>query len=219
MIKKTKHATGFTLIELIVVLIIIGVAIGLVAIRTEAFSGLRQDGAIRRLTESLVLLHQQAIIDQEFYIIEFDLQNNSYKVGALKADSWMAFQSNPQLLALANDAGNLTLELASFLSPNLGRDQEMIPPPSLPSLAEPTELPDGLSFLDIQTFQGKITPDTGVKPYLLFSPRGFSDFGVIHLTGVDGRPMTILVNPFTGLTKVYREYRDFNWTYGSRNQE
>jgi hypothetical protein len=65
----------------------------------------------------------------------------------------------------------------------------------------------------------------GLKPaseggtaYMLFSPRGFSEFSVIHIVLSNGAPVTILVNPFTGGTEIYREYKDFKWTYG-RNKE
>ena len=54
--------------------------------------------------------------------------------------------------------------------------------------------------------------------YILFSPRGFSEFAILHLSSTTRDPVTILINPFTGLTETFREYRDYEWTYG-RNKE
>jgi hypothetical protein len=95
----------------------------------------------------------------------------------------------------------------------------MIPPPSFPSLAEPTELPPTIAFEDIVTPRGKVTPDDKREnPFLLFSPRGASEFGVIHLATADNRHVTILVNPWTGVAEVFPEYKDFQWTLGKEKK-
>ena len=119
---------------------------------------------------------------------------------------------------IAQDAGNLSLELAAFLSPSSGATQTMIPPPSFPSLAEPVTLPQGVEFDDIKTMRGKHLAGEGGLAAILFSPRGFSEFSVIHLL-IGGEPVTILVNPFTGLTETYYEYKEFEWTYGRSRED
>jgi hypothetical protein len=60
--------------------------------------------------------------------------------------------------------------------------------------------------------------ETEGNPYIMFSPRGFSEFAVVHITLPTNETITILVNPFTGITKVLRADKDFTWTYGRNNQ-
>jgi hypothetical protein len=93
----------------------------------------------------------------------------------------------------------------------------MAPPPDFPSLAEEQYFPPGTTLTDVRTLRGVQTPVDG-EAYILYSPRGFSEFSVIHLQLSNGEVVTILVNPWTGNPEIYRGYRDFEWTYG-RNQQ
>lgn len=198
---------------------IITVIFGVISIRSTAFGYWQREGAIRRLSETITFLHHRAINDGVFYRMEFDLdpESSSYRVGQIVAEE----RDETELIALSSSeagVGILSLQLADFLTPSVGRYQTMIPPPDFPSLAEPVELPPGLLYQDIRTMRGLQAADSNYdqKPYILFSPRGFSEFAVIHLQFGDDNEgkVTILVNPFTGLTEIYREYRDFQWTYG-----
>ncbi|MCO6431874.1 MAG: prepilin-type N-terminal cleavage/methylation domain-containing protein [Deltaproteobacteria bacterium] len=209
-ISPLKDQGGITLIELVVVLLLIGVGFGVVAVRTGSYSYWREEGFIRRLSETIVFMHYQAVTDQAFYQLEFDFDTHTYSVGVIRPDA----DISEELKLLASDAGHLTLELATFLSPAIGRSHTVIPPPSFPSLAEPIEIPPEIVFTDIRTMRGKKVAAEGGKAYILFSPRGFSEFSVLHFETSNGGPVTILVNPFTGNTTIYREYRDFQWTYG-----
>jgi prepilin-type N-terminal cleavage/methylation domain-containing protein len=201
---------AFTLIELVIVLLLIGLLLGLIGFRTGTFSFWKEEGFIRQLTETVTFLHHQAVTDQAFYRLEFDFDHNTYRIGVMKSD----FESDDSLKDLAVEAGTLSIELAAMLNPSLGEDQTMIPPPSFPSLAEPVQLPSGTVYKDVRTMRGMKSASEGGTAYMLFSPRGFSEFSVIHLTLSNGAPVTILVNPFTGGTDIYREYKDFKWTYG-----
>ena len=203
------HHSGFTLIELAVVIMIIGIALGLVAIRTGTFAYLKEEAFIRQFSETLVFLHHQAMADEAFYRMEIDLDDDSYHIGVMRTEE----DETENLKDLAASAGSLTLELAAFLSPSLGKTQTMIPPPNLPSLSEPVHIPTGSHFIDVRTRAGLFARKQGGKVGLMFSPRGFSDFAVIHLKLSNGKPVTILVNPFTGLTEIFRDDRDFQWTY------
>ncbi len=72
------------------------------------------------------------------------------------------------------------------------------------------KLPSGVFFSDIQTerTQGKIA--SGRDGFILFLPTGIVDSAVIHLrTGRDNF-FTLSTNPYTGATKVFDEYVEFN---------
>lgn len=208
--RSISGVRGFTLLELIVVLIIIGVAGTLMALRLGTFTFWEHEGYIRRLTETISFLHHHAVVDQTFYRMEFDFEERSYTVGAMRVEE----ESTSELIELASELGILSVELAAFLSPSIGKTQTIIPPPSFPSLAEPVVAPKGLLIRDVQTMRGKQEPGVGPRPYIMFSPRGFSEFAVIHLGLTGESSVTILVNPFTGVPEILREYKDFEWTYG-----
>jgi hypothetical protein len=96
----------------------------------------------------------------------------------------------------------------------------MIPPPSIPSLAQPTKLPGQLRLLDVVTRRGKAQRGEGRNnPYLLFYPSGFSDFGVIHISTGEDSSLTIFSNPWTGVAEVYDGYKEFKWTLGRRDAD
>jgi hypothetical protein len=165
------------------------------------------------MAETMVLLHNQAVMDQAYNRVEFDLEKNSYRVGTMRVDDVSAQGAGAINLPI------LSMELASLLSPSLSGETTMIPPPSFPSLAEPTILPGDMIFEDIQTPRGKAKQgDKRDNPFLLFSPRGFSEFGVVHLRMSGDKPVTLLVNPWTGLSEVYREYKEFQWNLGKADK-
>ncbi|MEY4667506.1 MAG: hypothetical protein RL518_205 [Pseudomonadota bacterium] len=206
---KGHAERAFTLIELVLVITIMGLMIGIFSVRLSDINFWKEEAALRKLSELVVYLNNAAVMDQSFYRIEFDLENRQYRVGVVKNDSnIMQNQSG------ANVPG-LQLELSAMLSPDMGDEATVIPPPSMPSLAEPTTLPGSMEFLDVMTPRGKVsTGDKRDNPYLIFSPRGTSEFGVIHLALGPGLPVTILVNPWTGMAEVYREYKDYKWNLG-----
>lgn len=209
--RHRHHARGFTLVELVLVILIIGLAMGLLSIRLGILDFWREQTALRKLAETIVLLNNQAVMDQAFYRMEFDLEKNQYRVGVMRPDD---------TITATNQGVNLPplqLELAALLSPKIADGSTMIPPPSIPSLAEPSTLPGNLVFLDIVTPRGKTTRDEDREnPFLMFSPRGFSEFGVIHLSSGPNSAVTILVNPWTGLAESHPGYKEYKWTLGKQ---
>ncbi len=206
---------GFTIIELVIVIAIIGISAGIIALRMGTIDYWREEAATRRLKEVLGLLYYQAITDQVYYALRFNIDENFYEVGVMRAEG---DQNETEIGELNDGAGLLSVELSAFLNPSIGEAQSFIAPPNFPSLAEKNYLPATTHIQDIKTMRGKSTAGQGGQPYILFSPRGFSEFFVMHLEGRGGQPTTIVMNPFTGTPKVYPEYREFEWSYG-KNQE
>jgi prepilin-type N-terminal cleavage/methylation domain-containing protein len=206
---KGHTERAFTLIELVLVITIMGLMIGIFSVRLSDINFWKEEAALRKLRDLVVYLNKAAVMDQSFYRIEFDLENRQYRVGVIKnASSIMQNTSGANIPPLQ-------LELSAMLSPDMGDESTLIPPPSMPSLAEPTTLPGAMEFLDVMTPRGKVTTgDKRENPYLIFSPRGTSEFGVIHVALGPGHPVTILVNPWTGIAEIYREYKDFKWNLG-----
>ncbi len=221
--RPLRSPGGFTIVELILVIVIVGLATGLIAVRTGTLDAWREQTALRKLTETIVLLNNQAVMDQSFYRLDFNLEDNSYKVGVMRAEYQAGGNSDDSLMQPGGGRVNLPilqLELAELLSPAIGDSATLIPPPSIPSLADPVKLPGRLVLLDVSTPRGKITAgDRRSNPFLLFYPSGFSEFGVIHISTGGDSAITILSNPWTGLAEVYNDYRDFKWTLGRRDTD
>lgn len=214
--RSTSRASirGFTLIELILVIVLIGIIFMLAGFRTGTFSFWREEGFLRKLSETIQFLHYQAVTDQAFYRLEFDFDKNTYRIGILKAEG-----PEDSSLDVADESGNLTRELTFFLNPSISEESTLIPPPSFPSLAEPQPLPAGVTVESVKVMRKEYSRSQGGTIAINFSPRGFTDFSVIHLKMSNGSPITFLVNPFTGAPEIYREYKDFEWSYGRKGKK
>jgi len=209
---RARLIRAFTLIELIVVIAIFGVVMTVVGVRLGVFSYWNEESFIRRLSETIVFLHHQSIADQSFYELEFDFEKNTYRIGVLRSDNDLS----TEVQEVSQDAGAISLELAAFLNPSIGKDYTIIPPPGFPSLGTPVEFPPDTVVERLRTMRGITERSKGARDYIRFSPRGFSEFAVIHLRIRDKGQRTILVNPFTGNTEIFNGFRDFEWTYGRK---
>jgi hypothetical protein len=181
----------------------------------------------------MTFLHHRAVADGVHYRMDFHMSDSGecyedtgkYCIRIWEVVAQQQNYSNVQgLLQAGASVGILSLELAVRLHPSTGTYQNLVEPRNFPSLAKPIYLPAGSFFEDVRTMRGKHTPRESAEqmPYILFSPRGFSEFAVVHLSfglnDQEPQQITILVNPFTGLAEVYREYKDFEWTYGRQKK-
>ena len=230
---RSADSRGITLIELVIVVSVIGAIYGLIAFRPGSRLYWERESFLRKLTETITFLHHRAVADGVHYRMEFHMSETSecyekqgqfcIRIGELVPEGGTT-SGVSGLISAGGGVGILSLELAMRLQPSLGKYQNMIEPRNFPSLAKPLMLPAGAFFEDVRTMRGKHTPRDGAEqiPYIIFSPRGFSEFAVIHLSfglhNQEPAQVSILVNPFTGLTEVYREYKDFEWTYGRQEQ-
>ena len=84
-------------------------------------------------------------------------------------------------------------------------------PSELKSLAKPKELTDGLSFQDMRVEENET--DSG-RAFIRLSPRGSSQFAVVHFLVEEEANFTVMMNPSTGKVSIKEGYEDFKWTYG-----
>jgi prepilin-type N-terminal cleavage/methylation domain-containing protein len=214
---RSRSNLGLTLIELLVTLIIIAVSFVLVGSRLGIANYWSEEAFLRKIRETITFLHQQAVVDQIFYQLQIDFEKQEYQVFAMNVDRSATEDPNSALTA-QQDVGYLTQELAQLQSPAIGQSYDLIPPPAFPSLGEPIKVPGTIKITSVKTARGNFDAKEVESAYILFSPRGFSEFAVIQMDqGPEGHN-TILVNPFTGSASLFREEKDFDWTYGRENQ-
>lgn len=217
-----SNPRAFTLIELVIVILVVGLLMLLATIPTGAYQYWKEEAFIRRLTETIQFLHTQAVADQAFYRLELDFgkdeQKSFFSVGVVQPEEDTALQTQN---AASEDIGLVSTELYFFLHASTGAEGSytIIPPPSFPSLYEPVFFPQDVVLEGVRTASARYDREHDDKAFLVFSPRGFSAFAVLHLRLSKGAPVTILVNPFTGMTSIYREFRDFEWTYSKTQGE
>ena len=212
---------AFTLLEVVIVILIVGL-LAVLVLRPQLgnYRYWEHEGAIRKLSELVTFLYYQAMTDGSNYRLEFNLHTERpfYKIGQLVNEQSI---DNTDANEIFESGTLLSQEIEHFLHPTAATYSYMIEPENIPSLAEPIYLPEGLYIEDIRTMRGVYNSSSDEdKPYIIFSPRGFSEFAVIHLRQErdSDQYITILINPFTGLTTIYRDYRDFEWTYDNRNE-
>lgn len=198
---------GFTLLEIMIVVVLMALLALSVSSGFGMLTHYRENQYITDLVQTLEFLHAEALSSQQFYQIEFDLVRRSWHVGLLQPEP------EPASTAPGTGVGILTMELADFLNPPLGNAQSFMIPPDFPSLAKERIMPGTGGFADIVTPRGKITPETGEKPYVIFSPRGFTEFTVFHIVLQNGTSVTLVTNPFTGEIEIHNGYKEFRWTY------
>ena len=83
--RKVNQHRGFTLIELMVVMVIIALIMGLVATSmSKSISGAEARAASRKLVTSLRYTRARAIIEKQEQVFEVDTENRSYQAPGRK---------------------------------------------------------------------------------------------------------------------------------------
>ena len=77
---------GFTIAELALVVVIIGLAVGLVSTRLGVVDSWRESAAFKKLADTIVFINNQAVMDQVYYRMEFDLEKRQYRIGVMRPD-------------------------------------------------------------------------------------------------------------------------------------
>lgn len=224
-INKKNNQRAFTLVEIAVVILIIGLVYSLVFTRSSYANYFKQEGFLREFTETISFLHQRATIDGKGYKLEINFADT---VGTQETEYWYRVREMPDPIAnrknQANNlnpisgVGRLSEEIAVRIASDIDLNSQGRAPINFPSLKDKVRLPDNLRIVDIRLKDGLITQHTSENiPAIFFSPQGFSDFAVIHFENEEKGIITVLVNPFSGLCKIYKEFKDFEWTFGRQD--
>ncbi|MGB5217212.1 MAG: prepilin-type N-terminal cleavage/methylation domain-containing protein [Smithella sp.] len=157
---------GFTLVELLLVIVLIGIILVLaVPSLRDTLTGNDLKKSTRLLIGLERKLRAEAVRDQIDYLLCFDLSTASY---------WVT-------------ASDMTSEKQNEMKKQM------------------KQLPAGVKILDIVDDKGKKSSETEVR--IKFGKNNVCAPTVIHL-GSDEDKMTIVINPFLGITDIYDKYID-----------
>lgn len=168
------HRAGFTLIELVLVIIIIGALFLVVGRGIGSFAYWKEETFLQELRELSTFLFSQASADQTHYRLE--LNEESYRVGTI-------------LITDNNCKGGLLgCSLAPFLILSPPKKSQLSAPPLFPSLYELKKAPPSLRF----------------EPSNIdFTPQGIRGSSLVRLKTSRGGHFTIVINPLTGISSIY----------------
>ena len=168
-----RRQRGFTLIELVLVMVLVALLFSLVGFQNGTFTFWKEEGFIRKFQEQLRFLYTQSASDQATYQLEINLAKNTYRIGVVKEE----IADDPVLADLQQYLGNLSLELSSLLNPPMSDGATIIPSPTFPSLYEEMQLPTGMKFTRVKTPNGNFNADGSAensKAFLYFMPNDFA---------------------------------------------
>ncbi len=85
--KKPGNIKGFTLIEVIMVIVIIGILIRVAVPRFNAFYAAKLSGALKKVVSDIRYTQQLAVSGHDTYSMIFDVANNTYEVRRVSDNS------------------------------------------------------------------------------------------------------------------------------------
>ena len=77
--QKNFGKSGFSLIETVMVIVIVGILAGLAIPRFDSFFNIKLDGAVKKLVLDIRYIQQLAVARHENYAITFNTGNNTYR--------------------------------------------------------------------------------------------------------------------------------------------
>lgn len=254
-----KTPRGFTLIELIVVIVIIALISGLAVTKLGATLAWQKKAELRKLINTWELLYQESLARGEAYRLiinltedlsrpdqyfvrkevipqgdtvkqvdrleNFRLKSERQRRAEEELDNLPTVEEQIQM-EQSQEQQNLQALFYKSLYIDPYGDTQLTVPTEFPSLQKPQDLKGGLRIRDVQTEFGTIGRG---QVFIRFSPRGGSDFAVIHVlmnadeisqTSKKNSPgeqiYTILLNPWTGKAIVSNREISYESALGSK---
>ncbi len=228
------ESAGFTLVELIVVVLIIGVISTLAVSRLESLTGWRQKSEVRAFTSLWEFLFAESLARRESYRLVLNLDDRTYYVRReVKLDRDAVRQvdylknlrtrsekerrskaaaedtlSLEEEFSSEDERRNAPLELSYFnaLFSDPHEEKRLAVPVEFPALAQTKAFPPGLRIRDLQTAGGNIAAG---EVQFRFSPNANSEPVLIHFEVDGGGIFSVIVSPAMGTAKIVSGDIDF----------
>ncbi len=239
---KTGDQRGFTLIELVMVILIVVVISGLAVNRLGSLGGYKSRAALRNFIDTWQFLYHEAEGRREDYRLVIDLDRSQFYVRREVPPEDKAYVQVDYLKNLRTkgeqerrakkeeeNLKDVTTEfeeedirqsapLETLFYQMLFQDRsgpiELTRPLEFPALAEVQTLPPDLRIKDVATLANKATSGT---VFIRFSAQGATDFAVVHFD-VAGEGFTAFLDPATGSVILKNGLVDYESTYGKGSE-
>ena len=238
----THDAAGFTFVELATVVVLFGVMALMVVGRFDSMSDWRAQQGFRAFLNTWEFVFREALAQREPYRLVIDLDSNSYSVfrevpqttsAVVQVDFLKNLRTRGEQTRREQERGKDLESLDEELKREDDRQTESLEslfyefaysdpngnvrlarPLDLPQLAEPKQLPNGISFRDVKL--GTEIIEKG-EATIRFSPLGASDFAVVHIKNGE-ETFSAILNPSTGELDVKNGYIDYEWTFDKKDR-
>lgn len=203
--KKNNNQKGFTLLEILIVLVIIAVAMGGIRLMGQTTrSLLRQES--RKLVTLIRYVYYQASAEGRYYRVAFDLENQKYLVEYSDYPFYITQENDEkEELRKQNEENNKDFFESDDEEP-VQKVQTADFSESEDDLTEIREIPEGIKIAGIYVAHHTSEINQG-KVYLYFFPRGQTEFAAIYLSDQEEEIYkTLIVNPLTGKVDLREEY-------------
>lgn len=201
LLKKNK-VPGFTLLEVLVTIVLIGLVMGLVVGQVNKMTGRNMKAAARKLSSTVRYLYNKAATEGVTLRLVISFEENKY---------WVEGTSQTFSLVRESEAPQKKEKSEKKEKEEASAAIEPVTPQFSPEeshLLKPVKLPKGVFFKDIYA-EHQIDHLSEGKAYIYFFSQGYAERSIINLRDkTDEMHFSITVNPITGKTEIDNEYRE-----------
>jgi len=216
-----KRAAGFTLLEIVVSLAVVGLVLGVVISRMDTMLDLEMKSASNKLAATMRYLYNKAATEGLYIRLVLDIENNAY---------WVEATTDPFVISAGEELeagddredeekgeaeeGAEEEAMEEFEEGEGGEEGVYRIKPSKPVftqvesyLLKPTKLPGSVQFKDVYVEHSR-TGVSGGQESVYFFPNGYVEYAIVNLKDEDDEVnYSLETNPISGRVNIEPVYR------------
>ena len=207
--RRRQRAAGFSLVEMLVVLAVVGLALGATAVSFRSLHRQSARATAGQMSSGIRYLYDRAITTGSYYRLVIDLGSQTYWAETSDTRFFLARGKEDSKKGRAPDLDAALKKLddeEKRKQLNITGVAAKLQPPPMPKRARFESFKDaslpkvtmrGARVRDIYT-RRQNEPYTDGKAYLYFFPDGHTEKALIHVVDDEGDVYTLVVQPLTG---------------------